>query len=303
MQTRHWVFTTNNWTAEDERLLEALAPICTYIVWGYETGASGTPHLQGYVCFERVRRFNEAKHLLPPRTHIEPKRGSPVEAAAYCKKDGVFKEFGVAPTGSRGVGSFDRYSEWVLLYHNENGRVPSDREIAREFPSLWLRYSRKLRDLALHLSPPPNLQDDAPLRPWQQGLYDCLMEQPPDDRAIVFYVDPEGGKGKTWFQRYFVSRYPDRTQILSVGKRDDIAHAIDQTKNVFLFNVPRGGMEYFQYTVVEQLKDRMVFSPKYDSTTKILDENPHVIVFCNEPPDLNKMTEDRYAIVNIETLI
>jgi hypothetical protein len=157
-----------------------------------------------------------------------------------------------------------------------------------------------LRNLAEHLYPEPLLVlDDAELNDWQRVLHDALRTNDPGDRAILFYVDEEGGKGKTWFQRYMVSKYPNDTQVLSIGKRDDVAHALDQTKKIFLFNVPRGGMEFFQYTTVEQLKDRMVFSPKYDSKTKIWREKVHVVVFCNEEPDMAKMTADRYIIMNI----
>ena len=126
-----------------------------------------------------------------------------------------------------------------------------------------------------------------------------MIHEDPGDRAILFYVDSEGGKGKTWFQRYMLTKFPDDVQILSIGKRDDVAHALDPRKRIFLFNVPRGGMEFFNYTTVEQLKDRMVFSPKYDSRTKIWKTKVHVVVFCNEEPDLIKMTNDRYVIVNL----
>lgn len=94
-----------------------------------------------------------------------------------------------------------------------------------------------------------------------------------------------------------MTKHSDKTQVLSIGKRDDIAHVIDVSKSVFFFNVPRGGMEFFQYTILEQLKDRMVFSPKYNSKMKFLHKTPHVLVFCNEEPDLTKMSEDRYHIV------
>lgn len=128
-------------------------------------------------------------------------------------------------------------------------------------------------------------------------LHDVLLVPPPDDRSILFYVDPDGGKGKTWFQRYMVSKFPAKVQILSVGKRDDIAHALDVTKSIFLFNIPRKQMEYIQYSVFEMIKDRMIFSPKYDSTMKTLNHNPHVVVFSNEEPDLERLTEDRFTIV------
>ena len=169
-----------------------------------------------------------------------------------------------------------------MSFKNEAGRLPSIRDIAKEYPVLYLRYSRKLQDLIRHLNPEPVLEGaDSVLRPWQESLHQCLLGAPPDDRAILFYVDEEGGQGKTFFQRFMVSNYPEEVQILSVGKRDDIAHALDDTKRIFLFNIPRGGMEYFNYTSIEQIKDRMIFSPKYDSRTKILTTNPHVVVFCN----------------------
>ena len=51
-----------------------------------------------------------------------------------------------------------------------------------------------------------------------------------------------------------------------------------------------------QYTILEQLKARMVFSPKDNSRTMILRSKVPVVVFCNEEPDFNKMTEGRYNI-------
>lgn len=86
---------------------------------------------------------------------------------------------------------------------------------------------------------------------------------------------------------------------MSIGKRDDLAHAIQITTRIFLVDVPRGQMEYLQYSVLEMLKNCLVFSPKYQSSMKRLIQRPHVIVFSNEEPDYSKLTEDRYDIVNI----
>jgi len=71
---------------------------------------------------------------------------------------------------------------------------------------------------------------------------------------------------------------------------------VDVRSRIFLVNVPRGQMEYLNYGVLEMLKDRMVLSPKYESSMKILLNCPHVIVFCNEDPDMSKMSADRYVI-------
>lgn len=48
-------------------------------------------------------------------------------------------------------------------------------------------------------------------------------------------------------------------------------------------------MEFFQYSVLEKLKDQLIFSSKYYSRVKVL-LHP-VLVFCNEMPDETKMKE------------
>ena len=73
--------------------------------------------------------------------------------------------------------------------------------------------------------------------------------------------------------------------MVGVRKRDDIAHCIDMTKSVFLFNMPSGRMEFLQYTILQQLKDLNGFSPNYNMVMKILCSKCHVVVFCNEQPD------------------
>jgi len=58
-----------------------------------------------------------------------------------------------------------------------------------------------------------------------------------------------------------------------------------------------------QYGVLEQLKNRMVFSPKYNSCHKIIRRISHVIVFINEEPDMNALTGDRYKIICLGGII
>jgi len=125
------------------------------------------------------------------------------------------------------------------------------------------------------------------------------LTAPADDRTVVFYVDKEGGKGKSFFIRWMFTKYPTKVQMLGVGKRDDFAFVIDKSKSIFLINVPRGGMEFLQYTILEQLKDRTIYSPKYQGEMKVLSSKCHVAVFCNEAPDMEKMSIDRYKVVEI----
>lgn len=295
LQAARWVFTINNPTQADKDHVAELGinQLRKYLIVGREVGASGTPHLQGFVVFTRSIRRSRVSGFLP-RAHLEPARGSSQQAAAYCKKDNDFDEYGECPA-QRGANSVleDLY-EWGDSFIASTGRAPTSPEIAREHPTAYLRYPRATA-LFQARAPLPQLRDGTP-RDWQSTLA-TQLEADADDRVIGFYVDPEGGNGKSWFQAWYLCKNPEKTQVLSVGKRDDIAHVIDVSKSVFFFNVPRGGMEFFQYTILEQLKDRMIFSPKYNSKMKFLHKVPHVLVFCNEEPDLTKMTDDRYHIV------
>lgn len=298
---KHWCFTVNNWTSANDELLKALGTTngTSYLVYGYEEGENHTPHLQGYIAFDTRKRFNQVKDVLPAGAHIEAKKGTPKQAADYCKKDGIYQEFGNLPQAPAGGSAcFDNFKEWVLSEYNTNGRMPSEREIASEAGWLYVRYGRKLLDYAKAICPHPVIVDK-PLRGWQIPLFEALANPCLDDRSILFYVDPEGGKGKSFFQQFMVGTYPNRVQCLGIGKRDDIAHEIEEHKDIFIFDIGRGQAEFLSYPILEMLKNRIVFSPKYNSHTKILNKLAHVVVFMNEPPDMNKLTHDRYIVEEI----
>ena len=52
------------------------------------------------------------------------------------------------------------------------------------------------------------------------------------------------------------------------------------------------------YNAIEQLKDGLVFSSKYEGGVKMFNP-PHVIIFANWLPDVKTLSEDRWNIVNI----
>lgn len=104
-QARRWCFTINNFTPQDVDRLAGLQGNdgVRYLVCGAEVGASGTPHLQGYLELRTPRRLNGVKDLLGNNgVHLETARGTAVQASEYCKKDGdVLVEFGTLG-GSQG---------------------------------------------------------------------------------------------------------------------------------------------------------------------------------------------------------
>lgn len=87
-RARNWCFTLNNWTQEEYNNVLAL-PEVHYLIVGKEVGEQETPHLQGYVQWQKRQRFNTVKRLLP-RAHLEVARGSADSNVEYCSKGGDF---------------------------------------------------------------------------------------------------------------------------------------------------------------------------------------------------------------------
>lgn len=298
---KRWCFTLNNPT-EDEKITLATHgeeisvdpdnSTFSYLIVGNEVGESGTPHIQGYFWLRDKKRLTQIKSIPGfGRCHLEVARGTHAQASSYCAKDNDYIEWGTASSSGNGT-SFEALREWV----KEQEVAPTEEDVWETFPTLAGRYPGAVSRCIELFGKRPQLVDGA-LRQWQQHLNDRVNDDP-DDRSIIFVVDPEGNNGKSWMTRYWLTKR-DGTQFLSVGKRDDLAYSVNIESDLFVFDIPRGSMEFLQYGILEQLKNRLVFSPKYSSVTKILKRTPHVVVFCNEQPDMNKLTEDRYVIMNL----
>ncbi|AKV62289.1 putative replication initiation protein [Mytilus sp. clam associated circular virus] len=299
-QAKRWCFTINNPTpAEEESLFlhgtNIDHPPCDfkYLVFGRETGESGTPHLQGYFELVKKLRIHQIKGTLGfERSHLEVARGTSLQASDYCKKENAFEEFGALPPPPGNAAHFAQLREWVAAQPSK----PTIKDVWDVFPTLAARYNRAVMEcIDLFGKKPVLVEGD--LRLWQLRL-DGIANQEADDRRVIFVIDPEGNKGKSWLVSYWLSTRDD-TQFMSVGKRDDLAYAVDISTCLFVFDIPRGNMQYIQYGIFEQLKNRVVFSNKYSSQTKILLNTPHVFVFANELPDMNALSADRYKVINI----
>lgn len=147
-RSQYWCFTLNNYTDVDISLLvqQFEAGTFTYLVFGEETGESGTRHLQGYLEFPQRRRFNQVRDLLP-RYHLEARRGSAVEASDYCKKDGSYVELGTISRPNQG-----RRTDLAAVAESIRDGA-TIREIAIAHPESFIKYHRGITVLRNLLIP------------------------------------------------------------------------------------------------------------------------------------------------------
>lgn len=142
-RARGWVFTINNWSIDDVERLEAIE--CTYMVYGEETGESGTPHLQGFVYYPRQISFTVVVRQLgggDGRAHVERLRGTPKQAADYCKKDGTYHERGTCPEQGR-RNDIDTARDLIKA----GGSIAQAAEVVRSYQAL--RFAILYRQLTL----------------------------------------------------------------------------------------------------------------------------------------------------------
>lgn len=137
---------------------------------------------------------------------------------------------------------------------------------------------------------------------WQQNILDTLALVP-DSRTVHWVTDKEGNKGKSFLAKYIVMKY---NAIICSGKSNDINNQVntwlesnpDSDPTVVILDIPRSSLGYINYTSLENLKNGMLYSGKYEGGICLFD-HPHVIVFANEEPNCDEMSADRWSLKSI----
>lgn len=301
VKARRWCFTWNNYTDE---VIESLKTVCPdradYLMYGTEIGESGTPHLQGYVEFGSPLAISTVKSRLDPKLkgkspiHVETCKGSQEQNINYCSKDGNVVEYGQSKEqGSR--------NGWNTLYDFVQANPDMDL-VAKAYPEAAIRYWNGLEKLVKQAQIRARTEalsqqyQNVELRKWQLLLLETLKGVP-NDRTVHWFYDTKGNVGKSWMCKYMKYLYPQDCALLSNGKSTDIAHMYN-CERIAIFDFARSCEERINYQIIEQIKDGKVFSPKYDSHTKVC-VCPHVVCFANFEPERGALSQDRWNIVNI----
>lgn len=132
---------------------------------------------------------------------------------------------------------------------------------------------------------------------WQLEILD-IIKQEPDDRTIHWFWEPDGRVGKTQLCKYLVVKH---NALMLTGKSNDMYHMLAQNpdkRTLIIVDVPRSVQDYINYGAIEQIKNGLVFSGKYEGHQLVFN-CPHVIVFSNQEPNMSMMSFDRWNIRQI----
>ncbi len=142
-----------------------------------------------------------------------------------------------------------------------------------------------------------------PTYDWEQEILKIVGTEP-DDRTIHWYWGV-GNLGKTSFCKYLTANYG---AIALSGKAADMRNGIieyaktncGETPELVLINIPRSfDLDYISYEGIENVKDMYFYSGKYEGGM-VCGNCPHIFVFANEPPKINKLSMDRWVVREIE---
>lgn len=304
MSLRHACFTiffpNDHVTAYDTAtgVFKNLDPI-RYAIWQLERCPdTDRIHVQGYLELNGTKRLAGVKKLFwCDSVHVEKRRGTRLQAKEYCSKEDT-KVQGPWEYGKWINGPGERSDLHAIAEAITDGA--DLRIIDSEFPEQAAKYNQWVRRM-ISYERQKNLQvPQITLRPWQEDLVQ-LLSTPPHPRQILWYWDPNGNAGKTTFARWLMTTplFTKRVAYFRGGKHADVAYAYDY-EDVVVFDYCRDSIEFISYSVLEHLKDGMIFSTKYESTRKIFNP-PHVLVFANQEPNRSKLSLDRWNVHQILT--
>lgn len=140
-------------------------------------------------------------------------------------------------------------------------------------------------------------------RPYQIDVLNILQDEP-DNRTIHWFYG-DGNIGKTTFCKFLIVNHG---ACLLQGKGNDVRNAVltwykdkDEFPEICVFDVPRCyEKEYVSYEALENIKNMSFYSGKYEGG-QVVGPCPHLFVFANMRPCMEKMSADRWRVYKIDS--
>lgn len=132
---------------------------------------------------------------------------------------------------------------------------------------------------------------------WQRKIINYIKDKV-DSRKIKWIYEPDGNTGKSVLAKHLVLLY---NAIVVGGSHKDAQFAISERVkknediNIVIFDIPRSMGNRISYIAIENIKNGLFFSSKYESNM-VCFNTPHVIVFSNCEPEYTALSMDRWDV-------
>lgn len=135
---------------------------------------------------------------------------------------------------------------------------------------------------------------------WEIQMDNCIQTEP-DDRTIYWVYSKKGSMGKSNFCKYLAYTY--NAVICGKGNYSDIINILfnadmDRTQLV-VFDLPRNNGNKISYSALEAIKNGLICNTKYETGNKLFNP-PHILIFANDEPDWDKMSDDRFKVLCVD---
>lgn len=142
---------------------------------------------------------------------------------------------------------------------------------------------------------------NATLRPNQKRILEAVNTS--GDRQIVCVHDAKGSSGKSFLARYLFETgrgfYVPPTITTPQGIVQHVCSGY-RSEPIVIVDIPRSTRwNNNLYVALETIKDGLIYDARYRCTTRDI-WGVKVLVFCNTKPNVSKLSEDRWVILDRE---
>lgn len=286
-----------------------------YLLWAPQRGEKGTPHLQGYVQMKKpMRKATAEKNMeCKKRIYIAGQKGSAESAINYIKLDeketntGPIVEFGEADMnlGPRPLAAGEMLG--VAIEEVKTGVLKNEEAILTAYPTLYAQKGKrdalmKTLEFLKAKKPPPmdeDVDEKSPVMPVLNVMLGYL-EKKWEYRKFLWIWCGKGSSGKTVASKKIANMFwtSHKVQFMQPSKRENMGHMVDNEADLILLDIPRSA--YAPYGFIEQWRDGIIVSGKYEGCTKFMPAKRYLIVTANYPPDYSKITRGDAVVVCLD---
>lgn len=315
-RSTNWIFTWNNYPADGPEIakkwFEEHKAKC--LMFEQEIAPStGTPHLQGFIVFNTKKSGYQVVEIAKG-IYWHPMDGSIEANKTYCSKDKtgvvILGELPLSKAekgakggkyGHKGAEAGIEENVWLKIT-KEILAGTSYRQLAIMFPEEHGRYPKGFKEKFELLRPQPKFdlkERYGRLYEWQSELLEIIGKDP-NARSVQWIWSKQGNVGKSDMLKHLVSC--NGFQPMQNAPTRDLACAWKGSSVAFDYSRDEQHGGNINYAALEHIKNRLVFSPKYESVTKMSEDFKDVFVVCfsNQLPDISKLSPDRWEIYEIK---